>query len=287
MGQLQNRMEADLKIGGYSPSTRKVYLIYARKFVEYHRRSPDEMGANQVREYLLHLIEHRHISQETVRQVRSALHFLYSVTLNRPVEVGWLPAGRRHHRLPVVLSGTEVAALLQAVRHRKYRTILSTMYAAGLRITEGCLLLPEDIHSKRKVIHVRSGKGNIDRYTVLSPRLLHCLRGYWRKQRPNSHGYLFPGKTLLGHACPDTVRIAFRKAADEAGIKKAVTPHVLRHCFATHMLECGADVVTVKTMLGHRSTRTTDRYAHIGAGHISRIQCPFDLLGTPAADVLG
>jgi len=287
MGILHDRMEADLKIVGYRPSTRKVYLIYARKFAEHFQRSPATMGADQVRDFLLHLIEHRHASQQTVRQVRSALRFLYAVTLNRAVEVDWLPPARRTKRLPVVLGGTEVTALFAAVRNVRYRAILMTMYAGGLRISEACRLLPDEIDSKRMVIHVRRGKGGVDRYTVLSKYLLQCLRDYWRHHRPRINGYLFPGGTARGHACPDTVRNVFAKAVVDAGIRKNVTPHVLRHCFATHLLECGTDVTVVQTLLGHRSLQATRTYTHISVKHIARTASPLDVLGTPGTGIIG
>ncbi|MCK4960460.1 MAG: site-specific integrase [Planctomycetes bacterium] len=287
MGILHDRMEADLKIAGYSPSTRKVYLIYARKFAEHFQRSPATMGAGEIRDFLLHLIEHRHASRETVRQVRSALRFLYAVTLNRAVEVDWLPPGRRAKRLPVVLGGTEVAALFAAIRSVKYRAILMTMYAGGLRISEACRLLPNEIDSKRMVIHVRRGKGGVDRYTVLSKHLLQCLRDYWRYHRPQMNGYLFPGGTVLGHACPQTVRNVFANAVADADIKKKITPHVLRHCFATHLLECGTDVTVVQALLGHRSLQTTQTYTHISTEHIARTASPLDALGIPGTGIIG
>lgn len=287
MGQLYDRMEADLKIGRYRASTRKIYLLYARKFAEHFWRSPAEMGADQVREFLLHLIEHQRASRETIRQVRSALRFLYAVTLNRPTEVNWLPVPRKEKRLPVVLSGSEVAALFTAVRQVWCRTLLMTMYAGGLRIGEACHLLPQEIDSKRMLIRVRRGKGGADRYTLLSQHLLHCLRDYWRHHRPNLNGYLFPAATQLGHACPETVRKVFRKALVDANIKKRVTPHVLRHCFATHLLECGVDVTVVQALLGHRSLRTTENYTHISTEHIATVRSPLDVLGTPDSKILG
>ncbi|MHC4213415.1 MAG: tyrosine-type recombinase/integrase [Planctomycetota bacterium] len=286
MGQLRDRMQADLKIGGYSPSTQKVYLLYARQFAAHYMRSPAEMGADEVRQFLLHLLEEREISRETLRQVRSALRFLYGVTLNRPIEVEWLPPPRRQKPLPVVLSGSEVQALFEAVQAPNHRAILMSMYAGGLRISEACRLRVEDIDSKRMMIHIRNAKGAVDRYTFLAERLLHDLRDHWRCTRP-SGGWMFPGRTASRHLSTESVRKVFRKAIVAAGIKKAVTPHVLRHSFATHLLECGTDVTVVQAVLGHRSLRTTEVYTHVSQEHIARTRSPLDVLGTPAASILG
>jgi integrase len=223
-------MQEDLKLGGYSPSTRRIYLLYARMFAKFHMRSPADMSEPEIRQYLLHLIEQRKISRQTFRQVRAGLIFLYTVTLRRPVEVEHLAIPRRQVRLPEVLSGTEVSALLAAVESPKYRGILMSMYAGGLRITEACRLRPEDIDSKRKVMVIRGGKGRRDHYTLLSERLLEFLRDYWRKTRPQ--GWLFPGQTSAQYACPTTVRKVFQTALAAAGITKKVTPHVLRHASA-------------------------------------------------------
>lgn len=286
MGQLHDRMETDLKLAGYSPSTRKIYLLYARKFAAHFMRSPDEMGAEQVRQFMLHLIEKRRVSRETLRQVRASLSFLYAVSLNRPVEVEWLPAPRRLRALPVVLSGTEVKALLDTVRHPQYRVILMIMYSAGLRISEACRLRPEEIDSKRMLIHVKRGKGGADRYTMLSKQLLDHLRDYWRQHTPEGE-WIFPGATHSGHACPTSLRNVFRKAVAEAHIRKHVTPHALRHSFATHLIESGTDVTVVQALLGHRSLKTTQRYTHISARHIAKTRSPLDLLGTPDAKIFG
>jgi site-specific recombinase XerD len=249
-------------------------------------RSPAEMAADEVRQFLLHLVEERKVSRETLRQVRSALRFLYAVTLNRPVEILWLPSPRRQRPLPVVLSGTEVSALLDVIRSPKYRGILMTMYAGGLRISEACRLRPGDIDSKRGVLHVRDGKGGVDRSTVLSDRLLSYLRGYWRQARPTGE-WLFPGRTAAGHAGVESVREVFRKAVAAVGITKALTPHNLRHSFATHLMECGVDVMVIKALLGHRSLSATQVYTHVSTEHIARTRSPLDVLGTPAGAVLG
>jgi len=285
MGQLRDRMEADLKIGGYSPSTRRIYLLYSRKFAGHFMRSPAMMGADEVRQFLLHLVEQREASRSTIRQVRSALRFLYMVTLNRPVEIEWLPSPRRQKHLPQVLSGTEVATLLDSVRRLKYRMILSAMYGAGLRISEACRLRPEDIDSKRLVIRL-IGKGDKERTTLLSLRLLHELRDYWRRTRP-SGCWLFPGASQDGHAGTDTTRRVFHKAIEAAGITKSVTPHVLRHSFATHLIDTGVDVTVVQALLGHSSLRTTELYTHTSVEQIARTRSPLDLLGSADAVILG
>ena len=285
MGQLRDRMETDLKLGGYSPSTRKIYLLYARRFAKHHMRSPAEMGEAEIRRYLLYMVEEKKISRETYRQIRAALIFLYTVTLKRQTEVEHLPVRRKKVKLPVVLSGTEIKTLLDAIRVDKYRAIVMAQYAGGLRISEACRLRAEDIDSKRMVIHIRAGKGGRDRYTVLSDRFLAYLRGYWRTHRPTE--WLFAGKTVVGHACPNTVRNVFHAAVASTGISKKITPHVLRHCFATHLMESGVDIAVIQALLGHGSLRATEVYTHVSVEHIGRVKSPLDLLGTPAAKPLG
>lgn len=286
MGRLRDRMEANLKIGGYSPSTRKIYLLYARQFAAHFMRSPEVMGVDEVRQFLLHLVDDRKASRETIRQARSALRFLYAITLRRAVVVDWIPMPRAKKRLPVVLSGSEVHALLKAVRNPKYRAIGMAMYSAGLRIAEACRLRPEHIDSKRMLIHVQNGKGGVDRYTLLSRRLLKHLRSYWRECRPQN-GWLFPGATVGWPVSPESVRRVFYEARAEAGILKPVTPHVLRHSFATHLLECGVDATVIQSLLGHSSMRATQVYVHVRTEHIVRVKSPLDLLDTPQARHLG
>lgn len=231
------------------------------------------------------MVEEKKISRETYRQIRAALIFLYTVTLKRQTEVEDLPVRRKKVKLPAILSGTQMQALLDAVRVAKYRAIVMAQYAGGLRISEACRLRPEDIDSKRMVIHVRAGKGGRDRYTVLSARFLAFLRDYFRKHRPN--GWLVPGKTIEGHASPDTSRRVFHAALAASGISKKLTPHALRHCFATHLLESGVDIAVIQALLGHGSLRATEVYTHVSVEHIGRVKSPLDLLGTPAAKLLG
>jgi site-specific recombinase XerD len=285
MGQLREKMEADLKIGRYSESTQKVYVNYAQKYADYFGRSPANMGADEVRQFLLYCVEERAFSRSTLKQARAALKFLYAVTLNRPIEVEWLPVPRQEKRLPVVLSGTEVHAILNAIRKPKYHAILTAGYAGGLRISEACCLRPTDIDSKRMVITVR-GKGNKERQTMLSSRLLSYLRAYWRLERPEG-GWLFPGFTKAGHISPKTAWTVFHDVIKEVGITKKATPHSLRHAFATHLIESGTDVTVVQALLGHNSILTTQIYTHVSVAQIASTPSPFDILGTPAAQILG
>ncbi len=285
MGALRDRMQADLTLAGYREGTREKYLWCARVYTKYFMRPPEQMGEEQVREFLLHLITDRQFPAPTVRMYRSALTFLYAKTLDRPLEVHNVPIMRRRRPLPNVLSGTEVTALLEQVRSPKYRTIIAALYAAGLRISEGCRLRAQDIDSKRMLIHVHDGKGGRDRYTVLSARLLEDLRDYYRSCRPKD--WLFPGRTAQGHVSYKTVSAVFKRALAMSGIAKHVTPHTLRHSFATHLLECGADVTVIRALLGHSWLRTTEVYTHVTLEHLGRVKSPFDVLGTQEAAVLG
>jgi len=262
MGQLRDRMEQDLILRGLSPTTRKIYLIYARKFVAFHGRPPQQMGEAQVRQFLLHLICHDRVSAETYRQVYAAIKFLYVVTLGREWEVQRIPFRKRPKRLPTVLSRDEIAALLAAVRRPKYRVLLMTLYAAGLRISEGCRLQVQDIDSPRRVLHVRGAKGQKDRQTVLCRELLHALRRYWLIDRPGP--WLFPGSQPDQPISTAAVRRVFKDACQRAGIGRACAPHALRHSFATHQLEAGTDLAVLQALMGHASVKTTTIYTHVG-----------------------
>lgn len=266
MGQLRDRMDQDLVLRGLSASTRKIYLIYARKFVAYHGRPPQRMGEAEVRQFLLHLIWHEQVSAETYRQAYAAVKFLYAVTLGRRWAVERIPFRKCPKHLPTVLSRAEIAALLQTVRRPAYRVVLMVLYAAGLRINEGCHLQVRDIDSHQMVIRVRGAKGRKDRQTVLSPELLNVLRRYWRIDRP--HPWLFPGGKPNEPITDCAVRQVFKTACRQAGIQRACTPHVLRHSFATHQLESGTDLVVIQQMLGHHSIRTTSIYTHVATDQI-------------------
>ncbi len=286
MGKLRDRMEADLRLRNLRPGTQENYLGCARALAAYHRRSPAELGWEEVRSFLLHLREVRRVSPSTQKVYVAALKFLYTVTLDRPevVRPFFMPKIPRH--VPEILSGKEVEALFRAVEDLKYRAALMTSYGAGLRISEACGLRIQDIDSKRMLIRVHEGKGGRQRYTILGERLLTVLRTYYKHERPQGPS-LFPGARKDSALSPDSVRQVLRKAVQEAGLTKRVTPHILRHSFATHLLEAGTDIRVIQVLLGHRSIQTTTGYAQVSTRHIARTQSPLDLLATEKASLLG
>jgi integrase/recombinase XerD len=278
MGKLRDQMDGDLKLHGLSDNTRITYLRCAQGFVKHYMKSPVEMGRVQVRDYLLHLIEERKLAPSTYNVHAASLKFLYSHTLGRPEEVAWVGQMRVPHRLPVLLSPEEVARLLEALGSFKMQAIILAAYGAGLRISEVCKLRVEDIDSKRMVIHVRSGKGDRDRYTMLPRRLLDTLRAYWKQERPRGPE-LFPSLKGKGTVITrEAANKALKEAAVRARINKRVYPHLLRHGFATDLLEAGTDLRTLQVLLGHASIRTTAHYAQVSPAMIHKTQSPADRL---------
>ena len=221
-------MKADLVLRGYAIRTQEEYVREARRFAAHFMRSPAQMGLDDVRRYLLHLVRVRQVHASTHKMVVASLRFLYLVTLDRPEVAVRIPWPKVPRPLPVVLSGSEVEALFGAIRVTKYRAIAMTMYGAGLRVTEAVELQCADIDSRRMVIQVRHGKGRRDRYVVLPERLLSMLRAYWCAERPDGP-QLFPGQRNARTVNVDTVRTAVRNAAAVSVPDKRVTPHVLRH----------------------------------------------------------
>lgn len=286
MGMLRERMKADLMIQNLRPSTQKEYLRCCYRFAEHYMRSPAGLDTDDVRGYLLHLLVERKLKPTSMKVHIAALKFMYTVTLGRPDVVKSIRMPRVPRKLPDILSGSEVEKVLGTVASMKYRAILMTAYGAGLRISEACRLRVEDIDSKRMIIQVRDGKGGHDRNSKLGDRLLNVLREYYRWERP-PRPYLFPGQKPVKPISSESVRKALRKAVEECGITKRVTPHVFRHSFATHMHEAGYDIRTIQVLLGHKSIRTTQLYAQVSTHQISRTKSPLDLLGTKEGEVLG
>jgi integrase/recombinase XerD len=277
MEKLHDRMKEDLLLKAYSPHTQRAYLDCARHFARHYLRSPEEMGEQEIRGFLLHLVRDCKASPATLSMYVNALKFLYNVTLKRPEAVQGLAHPKRAKTLPVILSPEEVLRILAAICSVKYKAIIATAYAAGLRISEVCALRVSDIDSQRRRIHVRAGKGKKDRYVMLGETLLDLLRQYYRQARPQGE-YLFPGYKPQRPICTTAVRQVLRQAVREAGLTKKVTMHTWRHCFATHLLEAGTDIRILQVLLGHSSIRTTLRYTHITDRLVQKLVSPLDII---------
>lgn len=276
MSPLREKMMHDLQLAGLAKDTQDRYVGSIVRFAKFHRRSPADMGQDEVRAWVKHLGQSG-IGPTRLNQHFGALKFLYRKTLARPEVVSFLSTPRRPQRLPTVISAEQVERLLEALELPKFRVLFTTMYAAGLRISEACRLETSDIDAARAVIDVRHGKGDKERLVMLSPRLLTIMRAYWRHERPTAP-YLFTGRT--GRPLnPKVAREALRLATASAGLdRRKVTPHVLRHSFATHLLEGGTDLRVIQVLLGHESIDTTTRYVRVSKGLLANTQSPFDRL---------
>jgi site-specific recombinase XerD len=285
MGKHRDKMEQDLALRGLSANTREGYLRYAGAFVAHFGRSADELGTDQVRSWLLWLLKVKKRDSATVNVAIASLRFLFT-SLGRPEVMHNIRGVRKQHRAPDILSGGEVERLLAASADIKHRAIFTMLYGAGLRVSELLALKIADIDNQRMVVHVRNTKNRHDRIVPLSPRMLQALREYWKARRPQGT-LLFPG---LGGSKPmsrDAVALAIRKTARRAGIDKKVHPHLLRHAFATHMLELGTDLRTVQILLGHRSLSSTTRYTHLTEARRLTLSSPLEALRTEQGQILG
>ncbi|MEP7308279.1 MAG: site-specific integrase [Acidobacteriota bacterium] len=279
MTSLRQRMVEDMQIRNLSRQTQVSYLGHVARFARYFHQSPEQLGADDVRRYQLHLINDKHLAPTSVVGTVAALRFLYQVTLKQAWAVDAIIPPKRPQTLPIVLSPEEVVRFLGAINDLKHRAILTTCYAAGLRLSEVLHLKVADIDSQRMVIHVVEGKGQRDRYVMLSPTLLLTLRAWWRATGPGS--WLFPGQRP-GHPLDKAaVQWACRLARFRSGIAKPLTPHSLRHAFAVHLLESGADLRTIQLLLGHRQLETTSRYLRLATTKVCATTSPLDLLPRP------
>lgn len=281
MSQLRQRMDEAMVLRGFAVRTREAYLSCVTALARHYRRPPDQLGADQLQAYLLHLITEKKLAYASVNQAACAFRFLFERVLNRPNARFDIPMAKVPKRLPQILSRGEVARLIDAARTLRGRTLLMTTYAAGLRVSEVCALQVADIESAtdRMCLKVRQGKGGQDRYTLLSPRLLDTLRAYWRVSRPGR--WLFPNPAGSAPIDAKTVQRIYCAARAAAGIRPEGGIHTLRHCFATHLLEAGVDLPTLQRLLGHGHVSTTMRYLHLAHSHVTGATSPLELLDLP------
>ena len=271
---LRQRMLEELQRRNYSSKTIRLYLRHVAEFAQYFHRSPDQLGAEEIRQYQLFLIQEKKLAWSSYNQIVCALRFFYAKTLKRAFLLQDIPFPRKEQRLPLILSREEVARILTVPPHLKSRALLMTIYAAGLRRSEAARLRVNDIDSARMTITVRQGKGQKDRLVMLSPVLLQTLRQYWRHNQPKQ--WLFPGENPDQPISDNDIFGVFHNAVRRAGITKKVSPHSLRHSFATHLLESGTDLRTIQILLGHRSLKTTARYLHVSQQHVRATASPLD-----------
>jgi len=275
MSELRSKMIQDLELAGYADQTRRVYVHSIRDLAQFFMKPPAELVPDQLRLWVRHL-QHTKVGSQRMRQHLAAMKFLYGKTLGRSQDVAFLSWPKDPQRLPVVLSAPQVRKLLDALKTTRMRVFFTTVYATGLRVGEACRLETRDVDAARGVIHVRNGKGRKQRLVPLGPRLLAILRAYWQLERPAAP-WMFVSST--GHHLDVCVaRKALHLATTAAGIDKRVTPHVLRHSFATHLLESGTDLRVIQVLLGHNSIRTTAGYARVSTGLIAKVRSPLDLL---------
>src|SRR5215468_8910299 len=252
MTPLRRRMTEDMQVRNFSPHTQNSYVQQVSLFARHFSKSPEELGPDEIRSYQVYLTNERKLAASSILIAIAALRFLYP---------------------------EEVRQFLSCVQSIKHRTILTICYAAGLRISEAISLKVADIDSKRMVIRIAQGKGQKDRYVMLSPKLLEVLRAWWPVDKPKQ--WLFPGDRVGRHVTKDSVELACQKARQRCGISKPITPHSLRHSFATHLVESGTDVRTIQLLLGHRSLATTARYLRIATSKVCSTKSPLDLLPQP------
>jgi site-specific recombinase XerD len=281
MTHLRKMMLEELERRNYAQTTIDCYLRAVTEFSFHFHCPPNQLGPQHIRQYQAHLFGKRKLAPSTVTQHLAALRFFYVKTLRKPWSIAETPYPKKVQRLPIILSQEEVTQLIDSARTPFHRILLMTLYATGVRRAELARLKITDIDSRRMIIHVQGGKGRKDRDVMLSPTLLKALREYWRGLRRKPAQWLFPGgrsHTSNRHISPKTAWNACKKAAQQSGIRDKIHPHTLRHCFATHLLEAGADLRTIQVLLGHRDLEETTIYLHLSQRHLNATASPLDSL---------
>jgi len=273
---LLERMSDDILLRGLSQNTLESYILNARLFLDYCNRPVEQLNEHDIRKYQFHLINEKKLSPQSVNTHSAAIRFLFAVTLNRTLNYLQIPRQKKRKTLPELLTRDEVSSIIGSSSNIKHRAMLTVTYSSGLRVSETAAIKLQHIDSKNMRLFVEQGKGDKDRYTLLSDACLHVLRDYWRKYRPtHPDGWLFLGTYNLTHITPDGIEFAFNTAAKRANITKDVSIHSLRHAFAPHLLEDGASLLQVKELLGHASIQSTCVYLHL-ANLTADVKSPLD-----------
>ena len=280
MGILRDRMIEEMQLRNFAASTQKSYLYTITKLAQYYNQPPDQLGKEQIRSYLLYLTTERKLSPNTMTALIAGLRFLYNETLGWDETKLFIPPRRKSSLLPEVFSPNEVVRLIEATRGLKQRVLLMTAYSAGLRVSELVNLKLADISSERMMIRVEQGKGQKDRYTILSKNLLVELRWYWKRYRPRV--WLFPNRTKNGPLSKNQAWRIYDQAKKRAGLKGGRGINTLRACFATHLLEAGEDLRKIQLLLGHSSILSTQRYLRLRQQTLGSTVSPLDLLNLKA-----
>jgi integrase/recombinase XerD len=276
MTPLRKRMIEDMQLRNLAPETQRGYLHHIAGLARFFQISPEHLNLEDIRQYQVYLANDCRYSADSVNQFLSAVKFLYGVTLEAPFDTGALLRARVPNKAPIILSQQEVTLFFDHVPSIRYRAALMVAYGAGLRVSEVVALKVADIDSQRMLLRVQQGKGQRDRYAMLSPRLLQVLRAWYRAARPTD--WLFPGWRVNRHLTPASLQSACHDAARQAGLRKHITVHTLRHSFATHLLENGTDIRVIQVLLGHRCIDTTAHYTQVSTRVISGTESPLDHL---------
>lgn len=271
---LEESILKELRIRRYSEETIKNYTFCLKKFFEFHNeKNPEEISHLEVKDYMLNLVE-KGYSRSTQNQHINAIKFYYEQVLGRKREFYHIKRPRKENKLPIVLSKEEVQNLINQISNKKQKTVVSLIYSSGLRVGEAINMKIEDVDSKRMVLNIRGSKGNKDRQVPLSKKVLEMLRGYYRQYRPRE--YLFNGFGDKQKYSPTSIRAVLNRASKKAEIKKKISPHTLRHSYATHLLESGIDLRYIQELLGHNDIDTTKVYLHISQKKLGSLKNPFD-----------
>jgi len=276
MTVFKEKMMQDMKLRNFSSRTQYSYLMHIDHFEKFFDSKADSLDTEHIRDFLTHAIDVRNLSTGYVNQAYSALRFFFESTLGRHWDIKHIPRAKKEKKLPVILSKEEILTIFNQVTNLKHKAIFYTIYGGGLRVSEVVKLRVKDIDSSSMKIIVCQGKGNKDRHTLLSKTNLHILRDYYRRYRPKY--WLFPGQNSDKHLSPRTPQKEFRKARSKASILKDASLHTLRHCFATHLLDAGEDLVYIQQLMGHASIKTTSMYLHLRDTRLLKIKSPLDTL---------